>query len=137
MNFLVDTNVLSEPRQKRPNSKVVQWLRENEANLYTSVLVIGELRYGIERLPPSRRRESLEIWLEHLTQIMHGRILSINLRIVEEWARLLNEVESRGHVLPLVDGLIVATARRHQLTIATANVRDFEASGVRLVNPFD
>ena len=51
MNYLVDTNVLSEPKQKRPESKVVNWLKANEASLYTSVLVIGEIRYGIELLP--------------------------------------------------------------------------------------
>ena len=58
MNYLVDTNVLSEARQKRPQSRVVNWLKANESNLYTSVLVTGEIRYGIERLPLDRARRA-------------------------------------------------------------------------------
>jgi predicted nucleic acid-binding protein len=137
MNYLVDTNVLSEPRQKYPNRKVIEWLELNESNLYTSVLVIGELRYGIDRFPAGKRRSNLEQWFQRLTQIMAGRVLAINLRVAEEWARLHREIDHNGVALPAVDLLLAATARRHQLVIATANVRDFEMTGVRIVNPFD
>lgn len=138
MNYLVDTNVLSEPRQKHPEPKVVLWLKANESVLYTSVLVTGEIRYGIELLPPnSARRAVLLSWHQRLLTIMGGRVLSINARVAEEWAKLQGELHARNLVLPVVDGLLAATARRYQLTIATENVRDFKATGVKVFNPFD
>jgi predicted nucleic acid-binding protein len=138
VNYLVDTNVLCEPRQKRPEAKVVSWLKANEASLYTSVLVTGEIRFGIELLDPkSARRAKLLDWYERLLDIMAGRVLSINSRVAEEWARLQAEVRRRNLVLPVVDSLLAATARRYQLVLATDNVHDFEAAGVKFVNPFD
>ena len=138
MNYLVDTNVLSEPRQKRPESKVVNWLKANEASLYTSVLVTGEIRYGIERLPAnSARRAELLVWYELLLSIMAGRVLSVNARVAEEWARLQAEAAARNLVLPVVDSLLAATARRYHLVIATDNVTDFKGVGVKVFNPFD
>ena len=138
MNYLVDTNVLSEPRQKRPQSKVVSWLKTNESSLYTSVLVTGEIRYGIERLPAnSARRADLLVWYERLLNIMAGRVLSINARVAEEWGKLQAEAEARNVVLPVVDSLLAATARRYHLSIATDNVTDFRSVGVKVFNPFD
>jgi toxin FitB len=138
VNYLVDTNVLSEPRQKRPQSKVVNWLKANESSLYTSVLVTGEIRYGIERLPAhSARRAELLVWYERLLGIMAGRVLSINARVAEEWARLQAEAQARNLVLPVVDSLLAATARRYHLVIATDNVSDFKGAGLKLFNPFE
>lgn len=137
MNYLVDTNVLSEPEQKTPSLKVIQWLKEHEAQLYTSTIVIAELAFGIEDLPFSRKRTRLEAWLHETIRLMHGRILSVNTRIALEWARLAVEVKARNRLLPFRDSLIAATARRYRLTIATDNTRDFAHSGVRLINPFD
>jgi predicted nucleic acid-binding protein len=137
VNYLVDTNVLCEPRQKRPESKVVNWLKVNESSLYTSVLVTGEIRYGIELLPAnSVRRAELFRWYEELLEIMAGRVLSINARVAEEWGRLQAEARTRNVVLPAVDSLLAATARRYQLALATDNVKDFRAVGLKIVNPF-
>jgi predicted nucleic acid-binding protein len=138
VNFLVDTNILCEPRQKRPSIKVVNWLKANEAALYTSVLVMGEIRYGIELLPPdSAKRADLLRWHEKLNTILAGRILAINARVAEEWARLQAEVHSRNFVIPVVDSLLAATARRYQLTLVTGNVKDFAETGIKLFNPFE
>jgi toxin FitB len=138
VNYLADTNVLCEPRQKRPDSKVVNWLKANQASLYTSVLVTGEIRYGIELLPTnSVRRAELLKWYEELLKIMAGRVLSINARVAEEWGRLQAEARARNVVLPVVDSLLAATARRYQLVLATDNTRDFREVGLRIVNPFD
>ncbi|HEV2209823.1 MAG TPA: type II toxin-antitoxin system VapC family toxin [Verrucomicrobiae bacterium] len=138
MNYLVDTNVLCEPRQNRPEQKVVQWLKDNESNLYTSALVMGEIRYGIEFLPPNRaKREVLLRWYEQLLDIMVGRVLSVNSRVAEEWAKLQAKAKSRSLILPAVGSLLAATACRYQLTIATDNVNDFKAAGVKIFNPFD
>ena len=138
MNYLADTNVLCEPRQKRPDSKVVNWLKANQASLYTSVLVTGEIRCGIELLPAnSVRRAELLRWYEELLKIMTGRVLSINARVAEEWGRLQAEARARNVVLPVVDSLLAATARRYQLVLATDNTRHFRDVGLRMVNPFD
>lgn len=138
MNYLVDTNILCEPRQKRPNGKVMEWLRANESSLYTSALVTGEIRYGIELLPAdSARRAELLKWYERLLGIMAGRVLSINARVAEEWGRLQAEARAKHRVLPVVDGLLAATARRYQLVLATNNTADFKVAGLRIVNPFD
>ena len=138
MNYLVDTNVLSEPKQKRPESKVVNWLKANEASLYTSVLVTGEIRYGIELLPAnSAKRAELLKWHDKLLDIMAGRVLSINARVADEWGRLQAEARAKNLVLPVVDSLLAATARRYQLVLATDNTRDFRGVGLKIVNPFD
>ncbi len=138
MNYLVDTNVLSEPKQKRPESKVVNWLKANEASLYTSVLVTGEIRYGIELLPAnSAKRAELLKWHDELLDIMAGRVLSINARVADEWGRLQAEARAKNLVLPVVDSLLAATARRYQLVLATDNTSDFRGVGLKIVNPFD
>ncbi len=138
MNYLVDTNVLSEPHQKRPEGKVVQWLRDNESKLYTSALVTGEIRYGIELLPAnSAKRAALMSWYERLLEIMTGRVLSVNVRVAEEWSRLHAQPHAKTRNVPTVDGLLAATAHRYQLTIATDNVKDFNATGIKIFNPFD
>jgi toxin FitB len=138
VNYLVDTNVLCEPRQKRPETKVVTWLKANESSLYTSALVTGEIRYGIELLPVnSVKRAELMKWYEGLLGIMAGRVLSINARVAEEWGRLQAEVRAKHLILPVVDSLLAATARRYQLVMVTDNVNDFRAVGLRIVNPFD
>jgi toxin FitB len=138
VNYLVDTNVLSEPKQKRPESKVVNWLKANEASLYTSVLVTGEIRYGIELLPAnSAKRAELLKWHDELLDIMAGRVLSINARVADEWGRLQAEARAKNLVLPVVDSLLAATARRYQLVLATDNTRDFRGVGLKIVNPFD
>lgn len=138
MNYLVDTNVLCEPKQKRPESKVVNWLKANEASLYTSVLVTGEIRYGIELLPAnSAKRAELLKWHDEMLDIMAGRVLSINARVADEWGRLQAEARAKNVVLPVVDSLLAATARRYQLVLATDNTRDFRDVGLKIVNPFD
>jgi predicted nucleic acid-binding protein len=138
VNYLVDTNVLCEPRQKRPDSKVVNWLKANEAILYTSVLVTGEIRYRIELLPAkSARRAELLKWHDEMLGIMAGRILSINARVADEWGRLQAEARAKNVVLPVVDSLLAATARRYQLVLATDNTSDFRGVGLKIVNPFD
>ena len=134
----MDTHVLSEPRQKRPQSKVVNWLKANEASLYTSVLATGEIRYGSERLPAkSAPRAELLVWYERLLSIMAGRVLSINGRVAKEWARLQAEVGARNLLLPVVDSLLAATARRYHRVMATDDATDFKGVGVKVFNPFD
>ena len=113
------------------------WLEANESNIYTSVLVIGEIRYGIELLPAqSARKTDLSKWLDKLVIILAGRVLAVNTRVADEWARLQSEMRRKGVVLPIVDSLIAATARRYHLTVATDNMTHFKHAGIPVLNPF-
>jgi hypothetical protein len=135
VTYLLDTNVLSELRKgKRANAGLVAWMRDvAEDDLYLSVLVIGELRQGVESV---RRRDvvtaaRLERWLVGLVEAHVDRILPLDVPICEVWGRL-----NVPDPLPAVDGLLAATAIVHDLVLVTRNTRDVARTGVRTVNPF-
>lgn len=135
MGFLIDTNILSELQKgKRADIGVRNWYENsNPDDLFLSVLVVGEVRQGIERL---RRRdpiqaERLEQRLAEVHTLMQGRILAITENVAQRWGRL-NSPDS----FPVIDGLLAATALEHGLTLVTRNVRDVKRSGVELFNPF-
>jgi predicted nucleic acid-binding protein len=136
MKFLVDTNILSEPTKPQPNLAVEKWIADNEADFYTSSLVMAELLNGLERLPESDRKRRLSRQIEKLVERFGGRILSFNLRVVREWVRLQAELRSKSHTMPWEDSIIAATARHHGLTLATHNTADFVHANVRLYDPF-
>ena len=135
MSWLLDTNVLSELRKReRCNPNVAAWFAEVlDDDIYLSVLVIGEIRRGIEsiRRRDARAASSLELWLRRLVADHEDRILPVDQRIAEEWGRI--SVPSRP---PSVDGLLAATARVHGLTLVTRNVADVRRTGVLFKNPF-
>jgi predicted nucleic acid-binding protein len=135
VSFLLDTNVLSELRKgKRAHPGVTAWFAAvPEEELFLSVLVVGELRQGVERL---RRRdlegaERLDRWLGALLEDYADRILPLELRAAELWGRL-----NVPDPLPAVDGLLAATAITYDLALVTRNGRDVERTGVRIVDPF-
>ncbi|MGI8916416.1 MAG: type II toxin-antitoxin system VapC family toxin [Chloroflexota bacterium] len=134
MSCLLDTNVISEVRKPVQNAGVQQWFAGVRAEeLFLSVMVAGEIRRGIERL---RRRDPAqasvyETWLGTLRRDYVDRILPVTAEIAEEWGRL-NDVDP----LPVIDGLLAATARVHGLILVTRNTDDFARTGVRLLNPF-
>lgn len=135
MSFLLDTNVVSELRKKeRMDRRVRAWFDEvAPEDLHLSVLVVGELRRGIERV---RQRDAaqaaaLERWLQRVTRDHTDRILTINRRVAEEWGRL--SAQRSGSP---VDLLMAATARVHELVLVTRNTSDVAWTGVQCVNPF-
>lgn len=134
MTFLLDTNVVSEIRRKRPNMGVAEWFESVRASdLFLSVLVVGEIRQGVERLAARSpaRAEVIEKWLEQLVNTYGDRIAPVTTEVAEVWGRL-NATEP----LPVVDGLIAATALANDWTLVTRNVRDVRSTGVRVLNPF-
>jgi toxin FitB len=138
VRYLVDTCVLSELVKPRPSEAVVAWVRaRDEGDLFLSVLTLGELRKGIDRLDDGARRRLLERWLEtDLEERFSGRLLAIDGPVALEWGRLLARGEKEGGPLPVVDSLLAATARVHRLTIATRNVSHLERCGAEVEDPW-
>lgn len=135
MSYLVDTNVISELRKgDRADAAVRAWVgRVADEEIFLSVLTVGEIRQGVERI---RRRDpvaalALDSWLALVVETHRERVLPIDRLVAEEWGRL-----SVPDPLPVVDGLLAATARVAGLTVVTRNVCDFERAGVDFVDPF-
>ncbi|MDZ4363935.1 type II toxin-antitoxin system VapC family toxin [Brevundimonas sp.] len=135
--FLLDTNVVSEPKSARPDVNVIRWLSDQLlSDLHISVITVGELRRGIVRLEPGRRRDDLDFWLEDMILRYDQRILSVDLAVTERWATLAEANRASGRISEMTDELIAATAHVHGLTIVTRHVRHFEHSGCRVLSPW-
>jgi hypothetical protein len=134
MSFLLDTNVVSEIRKQQPAPRVQQWYETVESReLFLSVLVVGEIEQGIERLRTRDASQALALtsWLDGLRSGFADRIVPVTLDICLTWGRL-NAVRT----LPAVDGLLAATAITHGWTLVTRNVRHVAATGVPLFDPW-
>lgn len=138
MNFLLDTNVISEPMKARPNAGVLAWLAQiNEDSVFLSVVTITELRYGIERLASGRRRDRLDGWLrKDLIARFEGRIFSIDFEIADACGRLVARSESLGRPIEPRNAFIAATAEVHGLTLVTRNASHFETTVKAIVTPW-
>lgn len=136
MNFLLDTNVLSELRKgPRCDRYLRAWFDPvPEDTLYTSVLCLGEIRRGLEMVRPRDRvfASRLEIWLSYLIELFGARALPVNLEVAHCWG-----MQSSPRMPATVDSLLAATATRHEMVIVTRNVRDFARADVDVLNPFE
>jgi tRNA(fMet)-specific endonuclease VapC len=138
VKYLLDTNVISELVAGQPNEQVIAWIDGIDDQLvYLSVITIGEIKRGIEKLPNSRRKRRLNQWLnEELLIRFDDKILSIDIPVMVTWGKLIAKLESRGRMLPAVDSLIAATALHHGLHLVTRNEEDFDRSDVMVINPW-
>ena len=136
MNYLVDTNVLSELAKPLPADGVLAWFRTHQSNLYVSSISIGEIRKGLELLPAGKRKAGLQAWFKSICECMEGRILSFNTSTAHVWGHMVGTLEKKGIKLPTIDSQLAATASRNGLTMVTRNVDDFKHTGVKLLNPF-
>ena len=136
--FLLDTNVISELIKPLPETNVTTWIeRIDESLLYLSVLTLGEIRRGIAVLPQSRRRVTLEAWLDkELRTRFEDRILAIDQEVADRWGLLTAAARSNGIVLPVIDGLLAATALEHNLTLVTRDTGQIPSMGVAVFNPW-
>ena len=139
MKALLDTCVISELVSKRPNSSVVEFVDSlDPEDVFLSVITIGEIVKGIEKLPKSRRKTDLHNWLkEDLLVRFEGNILALDTDILIEWGALTARLESTRKTMPAIDSLIAATALSKKMTLVTRNVSDFEETNAEMVNPWD
>ena len=129
--FLLDTNCVSELVRVKPEPRVLEWMEAAEETLlHLSVLTLGDLRNGLAVLPQGRRRTRLEAWLEvDLRSRFSGRILPVDAAVADRWGLLAARARRSGATLPIVDGLLAATALHHNLTMVSRNVSDFAEIG--------
>ncbi|MEP7189385.1 MAG: type II toxin-antitoxin system VapC family toxin [Roseiflexaceae bacterium] len=138
MNYLLDTNVISELIARAPNQQVVDWIDSLvPETVYLSVITIGELRKGIEKLAPSRRKDELTIWLESdLLLRFIDKVVNITVDVMLVWGELTGRLEREGKTIAAIDSLIAATVLEGSYTLVTRNETDFQFTGVPLVNPW-
>ncbi len=138
MNFLLDTCVISELIKRKPSEKVTNWFsRKDEENLFISVLTLGEIRKGIEKLRESKRKEALYNWLtNNLKERFWNRIIDIDMQVAMTWGKIQGISERVGQPMPAIDSLIAATGIAYNLTVITRNISDMNASGAMLLNPW-
>jgi len=138
VNFLLDTNVVSEWVKPRPNPGVIKWLATaDEDRLFLSVATLAELRYGVERLPAGRKSAQLQEWLEtELRSRFEGRVVVIDEAVATLWGKLLAKADAVGRPLGAMDGFLAATAAAHQMTLVTRNEMDFAGAGIKTFNPW-
>ena len=136
--FLLDTNCVSELVRVKPEPRVIEWLEAtDEEMLYLSVLTLGEIRKGLAGLSQGKRRSHLETWLEvDLQTRFSDRILAIDAPVADRWGLLAAHAKRNGTPLPIIDGLLAATALHYNLTVVTRNAGDFANAQVQVMNPW-
>lgn len=139
MNYLLDTCVISELIKKQPDKNVITWISKvPEKSLFLCVFTIGEIHKGIEKLPASKKKLELHDWINFdLKERFENRILVFDLKASEKWGVIQGNAELVGTPMSLIDGLISSIAITHEMTLVTRNSKDMQASGVKLINPWN
>ena len=139
MNYLLDTCVVSEFAKRAPSPNVIRWLAEVDENkLFLSVITLGEVRRGLERLSDSPRKVQLNEWLnEELIRRFSSRLVQIDSEVMLLWGGLTARLEKEGKAMPVIDSLIAASALYHHLYLVTRNVSDFAHTDLPAINPWE
>lgn len=137
MNYLLDTNVISELVKQSPAQSVLKWVNSiDDNNLYISVITLGEIRKGIAGIQNQDRQKKISNWLEvELPAYFEERILNVDSKVADMWGRL--QSQNKRYILPAIDGIIAATARIHHLKLVTRNTKDFIHASVEMINPWE
>ena len=138
MNYLLDTNVLSELSKPSPDTGIEAWFdRVPEETLYVSVFTFGEIQSGIESITEGPKRNKLLLWFGELQEAFDGNILPFDTDTALLWGRTHGRLMNTGRPIPLMDGLIAATALRHNMVLVTRNRPDFAPIGVDIFDPWE
>ena len=139
MNYLLDTNVVSEWVKPRPNANVIAWLAAaNEDEIFLSVCTFAELRFGVAWMPNGKTRDRLDVWLRSdLPARFEGRIVPVDAAVADCWGSLAARAKRSGRSIDVMDGLIAATADVYRMTVVTRDAADFVAAGASILNPWD
>jgi len=138
VRYLLDTNVISELVAREPDPAVVEWIEAlDQTAVYLSVITIGEIHRGIERLPESAKRDRLRAWLTgDLLVRFSDRIVDIDVGVMMAWGSMAARLTREGRPLSAMDSLIAAQAIHHGYSLVTRNESDFRDTGVTVVNPW-
>ena len=137
MKYLLDTCAISEFTKPEADTGVIEWFNDvNSDDLYLSVINIGEIKKGINKLPASKKKQDLLFWLETLFEDYHNRILTVDLAVMENWSLIVANAEKKGQPVVSMDSIIAAVAYTHHLTLVTRNERDFYACNIPMINPW-
>jgi predicted nucleic acid-binding protein len=138
MKYLLDTCVLSEFVKPVPDGAVLAWVDSRAENdLFVAAMTLAELRRGVARLPVSRRKSELSVWLENLQASLGERILPFTGDTAGYWGEMCARVEAAGKPMAAFDSIIAATVVEHGLALVTRNVQDFAAAPLMLINPWE
>ena len=139
MSYLLDTCVISELINPKPNRSVIEWLDGcDEREFFLSVLTIGELEKGIAKLPESKRKKRFRAWVDGaLLRRFSGRILTIDMPTATLWGTIQGLAEREGRPIPTIDGLLGASARSMKLVLVTRNTNDMVRTGAEIFNPWE
>ena len=138
MKYILDTNIISELINTNPNPKVLNFLNTlKEKDIYLSSITIGEIYFGIQKLPQGKKQKKLLTWVEEqLLPRFHNKIIDIDTEVMLQWAVLTNILKTKGTPLPIIDSLIGATCLARKFTLVTRNEKDFKHIGIKIINPF-
>lgn len=135
--FLLDTNVLSDTTKLKPHPGVARWLADQPlSTLFISAMSVAEAAYGVERLPPGHKADSLREWLAEVIVDFGERVLPVDVDVAKAQASIRRAAENNRRTMPAIDSFLAATAEVHSLTLVTRNVRDFEAWGGAVFDPW-
>ncbi len=139
MKYILDTNIISELIKTNPNQKVLHFLNTiQEKDIYLSSITIGEIYFGIQKLPYGKKQTKLLSWVEEqLLPRFHNKVIVIDTDVMLQWAILTNTLKTKGTPLPIMDSLIGATCLAKKFTLITRNEKDFKNINIQIINPFN
>jgi len=141
LKYLLDTNIISEFVSKKPSQKVLDYVNSlDENDIYLSVITIGEIRFGIEKLDKDNQKKKIKMlsdWLENdLMQRFNGRILDVDLQVMLKWGEVNAQLQKLGKPMPIMDSLIASSCLAKELILITRNEKDFYSFEIEMINPF-
>jgi len=138
LKYILDTNIISELINSNPNPKVLNFLNTlKEKDIYLSSITIGEIYFGIQKLPHGKKQKKLLAWVEEqLIPRFHNKVIDIDTDVMLHWAVLTNILKTQGTPLPIMDSLIGATCLAKKFTLVTRNEKDFKNIDIKIINPF-